>query len=135
MQAKARLDINSCFATHYFATLFPFQMLMQKHVIANKIFRKVVPLVDYMRIFVDLDPISKSYVCMWNHMQRDQKIKHLTHVGTRAKCARACYNNAECIGFEYYPAGNKDCYLSKTPWQTMQPVATGGRWSCEHKGG
>ena len=72
---------------------------------------------------------------MWNYMQRDNDMKHLTHIPTRAKCARECHNNAECIGFEYYPAGNRDCYLSKTPWQTVQPVGGGSRWGCEHKGG
>ena len=81
------------------------------------------------------DPISQSYVCMWNWMQHGHDMKHLTQIPNRSKCARECYNNPECIGFEYYPAGNKDCYLSKTPWQKVQPANTGGKWSCEHKGG
>ena len=72
---------------------------------------------------------------MWNYYLNGYDMEHLTHIPTRAKCARECHNNAECIGFEYYPAGNRDCYLSKTPWQTVQPVAGGSRWGGEHKGG
>ena len=54
---------------------------------------------------------------------------------SRAECAKKCHENAECIGFEYYPASNRDCYLTKTPWQTVQPANTGSRWGCEKKGG
>ena len=81
------------------------------------------------------DPIIAQYVCMWNHQQSGYDMKHLTHIPSRASCARVCHDDAECIGFEYYPAGNRDCYLTKTPWQTVQPVANGGKWGCENKDG
>ena len=75
------------------------------------------------------------YVCAWNWMQSGNDMEHIKHVPSRAKCAERCHNNAECVGFEYYPASNRDCYLTKATWQEVSPANTGSRWGCEKKEG
>ena len=95
-----------------------------------------IVVIQQSRMFLYVsDPISALYVCAWNFMQHGYDMEHIKNIPNRAKCAERCHNNAQCVGFEYYPVGNKDCYLTKTPWQTVAPANTGGRWSCEKKGG
>ena len=62
-------------------------------------------------------------------------MQHIKQIPNRRECAKKCHEHAECVGFEYYPAGNRDCYLTKKSWEDVAPANTGSRWSCEKKGG
>ena len=68
-------------------------------------------------------------------MQHGNDMQHIKQIPNRRECAKKCHEHAECVGFEYYPAGNRDCYLTKKSWEDVAPANTGSRWSCEKKGG